>query len=324
MKLQTTSLLLAGLLLTASLNGCGEKQQPVAAEEQPGKVGEKSGTGTAAGDAQYARPELLLEPAELAKPEVARQFVILDARSQEEYDRGHVPGARRVDHDSWKGAFGEGQDVEGWSKRIGELGIGPECKVVVYDDMGMKDAARIWWILRYWGIEKVCLLNGGWKGWQSAELPTTEATPSPASRVEFKATPRLDRLATMEQILDLLQGNRLQMVDARSEDEFCGIDKRNNKRGGAIPGAKHLEWSDLIDQKTQRFKSPAQLRRLFDQAGIDLARPTATHCNGGGRASVMAFGLELMGAKDVRNYYRGWGEWGNLEDTPVMLPKKTD
>jgi thiosulfate/3-mercaptopyruvate sulfurtransferase len=111
-------------------------------------------------------------------------------------------------------------------------------------------------------------------------------------------------------------------VDARSEDEFCGINKRDNKRGGAIPGAKHLEWSDLIDQETNRFKSPAELKRLFEQAGIDLTRPTASHCNGGGRAAVMAFGLELMGANEVRNYYRGWGEWGNAQDTPIIVPEK--
>ena len=111
-------------------------------------------------------------------------------------------------------------------------------------------------------------------------------------------------------------------MDARSEDEFCGVNKRDNQRGGAIPGAKHLEWSDLIEQKTHRFKSAEELNRLLDQAGIDLAQPTASHCNGGGRAAVMAFGLELMGADEVRNYYRGWGEWGNSQDTPIVVPKK--
>jgi thiosulfate/3-mercaptopyruvate sulfurtransferase len=277
---------------------------------------------TAGEETQYARPELILEPTELAKPDGARQFVILDARSQAEHDLEHVPGARRVDHDAWKGAFGEGGDAEQWSKRIGELGIGPDSKVVVYDDKGMKDAARIWWILRYWSIEDVRLLNGGWKGWKGSRLHTTDTRTAAASPVEFEAIPCPKRLATMGQVLELLQGNRLQIVDARSEDEFCGLEKKDNKRGGAIPEAKHLEWSDLIDQQTQRFKSPDQLRRLIDQAGIDLDRPTASHCNGGGRAAVMAFGLELMGAKDVRNYYRGWGEWGNSEDTPVIVPKK--
>lgn len=280
----------------------------------------ESWIGAAAGEAAYPRPELLMEPAELAEPRVARQFVVLDVRTQEPYDRGHVPGAHRVDHDEWKAAFGNGRDADGWSRRIGELGIGRETKVVLYDDTAMKDAARIWWILRYWGVDDVRLLNGAWRGWTSARLPTTEDAPLPASPVEFEATPHSRRLAKKGQILRSLAESRLQLVDTRSEGEFCGLAPGGNQKAGAIPGAKHLEWSDLIDLDTQRFKPPQELRQLLQQAGIDLNRPTATYCQSGGRASVMAFGLELMGAKKVRNYFRSWNEWGNVPDTPVVEP----
>ena len=119
-----------------------------------------------------------------------------------------------------------------------------------------------------------------------------------------------------------LKDSSLQIVDARSEGEFCGTDKLKNKRGGAIPGAKHLEWIDLIDKETQRFKTPDQLRKLFADAEISLDRPTATHCQSGGRASVMAFGMELMGAASVANYYASWGEWGNADDTPIVAGKR--
>jgi thiosulfate/3-mercaptopyruvate sulfurtransferase len=269
----------------------------------------------------YPRAALLVEPCQLSKPDVARQFVILDARKAEEYEKEHLSNALRVDHDQWKSAWRDGQDAAGWSKRIGDLGIGADSKVVVYDDKGMKDAARIWWILRYWGVQDVRLLNGGWRTWTAKGHKTDRK--SPALRpVSFRGNPRSNTLATMDQVLQLLKNDAIQIVDTRSSDEFCGIEKRDNKKGGAIPGAKHLEWSDLICQETHRFKSPKELRRLFGESQIDLSRPTATHCNGGGRASVMAFGLELMGGKDVRNYYRGWGEWGNAEDTPVAVPTK--
>ena len=99
-----------------------------------------------------------------------------------------------------------------------------------------------------------------------------------------------------------LAGSSLQIVDARSEREFCGIDAMKNKKAGAMPGAKQLEWIDLLDKTTHRFKSPTELRKLFADAGVKLDQPTATHCQSGGRAAVMAYGLELMGAKDVRNY----------------------
>jgi len=231
----------------------------------PGLAGEEPG---------YAHPELLLEPAELAKPAVAEQFVVLDAGSEERYKQRHVPGALWLDHDAWKAAFGDGRDAQAWSRRIGELGIRAGSKVVVYDDLGLKNAGRMWWILRYWGVDDVRLLNGGWKAWTAAGLATTDQpTPAPEP-AEFQAEPRSNRLATLQQMLGAVNRSQWQIVDARSEGEFCGIDKLGNKRAGAMPGAKNLDWTKLVDPDTGRFKPPQELRRLFDEAGIDLGRPT--------------------------------------------------
>ncbi len=179
---------------------------------------------------------------------------------------------------------------------------------------------RIWWILRYWGAPDVRLLNGGWVGWKAAGLSIEADKPRTVEPRVFQATPYAKRLSSKRQLLDGLKDKTLQIVDARSQAEFCGIDKQTNKRAGAIPGARQLEWIDLIDKKTQRFKTADQLRAIFREAGIELDKPTATHCQSGGRASVMAFALELMGATEVSNYYAGWGEWGNADDTPVVVP----
>jgi thiosulfate/3-mercaptopyruvate sulfurtransferase len=270
--------------------------------------------------ADYPNPELLIEPAQLAKPEVARKYVVLDARDRAKYKTSHLPNARWVNHEQWAKAFGHGKDAEGWGPRIGGLGIGADTKVIVYDDNYTKDAARIWWILRYWGVDDVRLLNGGWFGWQAGKYPAEDAESVPAP-VKFTAKARPDRLATKDQLLDSLKTGKLQIVDARSEKEFCGVEKLGNKRGGAIPGAKQLEWIDLLDKERQRFKSSADLRKLFDQAGIALDKPTAAHCQSGGRAAVMVFGMELMGARDVSNYYPSWSEWSNAGDTPVVPGK---
>jgi thiosulfate/3-mercaptopyruvate sulfurtransferase len=269
---------------------------------------------------RYARPELLMEPAELAGPAVAERYVVLDARQREDFDQQRIPGARWVDHDAWNDSFDDGGDVAGWSERIGDLGIGVDSKVVVYDQVPSTRGARVWWILRYWGLDHVRMLNGGWRNWTALDLPTTSDQAECISPVEFRAMPRTARLIQIDQILDSLADHTLQVVDARAEDEFCGVDLKENLRGGAIPKARHLTWTDLLDPETDRFKSPAELQRLFDDAGIDLNRPTASHCQSGGRASIMAFALELMGAKNIRNYYRGWSEWGNREDTPIMVP----
>jgi len=275
----------------------------------------------AAEQSRYVHPELLLEPSELARPEVASQFIVLDARKQDAYEQEHIPGARWVDQDAWKTSLGDGTDVAEWSRRIGELGIAADSKVVVYDDVATRDAARIWWTLRYWGVENARLLNGGWKAWKAQDLPTSSEQPAPANKAEFNAVPHRRQLVTKSQVLRSLDSKRLQILDTRSDAEFCGTDLKENKRGGAIPGAMHLDWVNLTDPDTHRFKSARELQQLFDSAGLDLSKPIASHCQSGGRASVMAFALELMGAKDSRNYYRGWSEWGNLEDTPIVIPE---
>ena len=133
--------------------------------------------------------------------------------------------------------------------------------------------------------------------------------------------PRAAALASKQLLLQSLKDGSLQIIDARSEAEHCGTAALGNKRAGAIPGAVNLDWVDLLDPKTQRFKSAAELRQIFAAAGIDLARPAAAHCQSGGRASAMVFALELMGAKEARNYYRSWAEWSSAADTPVVAGK---
>jgi len=266
---------------------------------------------------EYVKPELLVEPAALA----ADEFVVLDARPNDQYAAGHVPGALWVDAAEWAKAFDQGQDLAGWQGRLGELGLTPASKVVIYDDNLTKDAARMWWILRYWGLNDVRLLNGGWKGWAAQGEIETDAAPAPA-KTSPELKPISDRLATKEQILASLNAHDLQVIDARSEAEFCGDEKLKNPRAGAIPGAKHLEWDDLLDPQTGRFLPAPELADLFEKSGIDLHQPTATHCQSGGRASVMVFGMELMGAENVSNYYRSWHEWSNATDTPVVKGEK--
>jgi thiosulfate/3-mercaptopyruvate sulfurtransferase len=296
-----------------------------------------------AAEEKYPRAEMLIEPADLVRalaeedrkdplvpvlPGEVKRFVVLDARDRKAYSEKCIPSARWVDAAAWAKAFGDGTDAKAWGTRIGELGIGPKSKVVVYDDASSKDAARMWWILRYWGVKDVRLLNGGWKGWNAAKLPVEDGgdAPRPVPVEEFTAVPAGRQLVLKSQLLDALKGQAPQIVDARSEKEHCGLDALKNKRAGAIPGAKNLDWVDLLDKDTHRFKDPAQLRQLFQAAGIDPAKPAIAHCQSGGRSSVMVFALELMGGQHVGNYYSGWAEWGNAEDTPIVAsaPEKKE
>jgi thiosulfate/3-mercaptopyruvate sulfurtransferase len=269
----------------------------------------------------YPRPQLLLEPAELVKPEVADEFRILDARPKKEFAAGHIPGAIWVDHDAWSKAFAASQDPRTWEKRLGTQGLDGRRAVVIYDNHLSNRAGRIWWILKYWGLKDVRLLNGGWLGWTKGDYPLSTVDFMFAKPRVLLGNPDGKRLTSKTQLLKALPNGELQIIDTRSEGEFCGTTEKA-KRNGSIPGARHLEWSDTLDKKTQRFKSAAELKELFRKSGIALDRPSVTYCQSGGRAAVMAFVLELMGAQDVSNYYRSWAEWGNEHETPIARPKK--
>jgi thiosulfate/3-mercaptopyruvate sulfurtransferase len=270
----------------------------------------------------YPRPELLIEASELAKPEVATRYRILDTRPAKDWDKAHIPLSVRVDVADWSKKFTKEQDPTTWEKELGSRGMDVDIPVVVTGE-NLQEAARVWWILRYWGIKDVRILNGGWSAWTAGNHPVAKG---PDEKPNFRPTqPKLvaaeKRLATLQQVKDSLKDHGLQIVDARSEAEFCG-DTKTAKRNGAIPGAINLEWKELVDAKTKKFKSPGELEQLFKKASIDLAKPAVAHCQSGGRSSVMVFAMELMGGADVRNYYRSWAEWGNAEDTPVVIPKK--
>lgn len=269
----------------------------------------------------YPQAQLLIEPAGLSKLK-SDQVRILDARGKGKYLEGHVPGAVWVDAVTWAKAFTKDQEPEKWGKMAGDLGLVGSTPIVIYDDSMAKDAARIWWILRYWGFKDVRLLNGGWKGWVEAKGNADTEVPA-ITPTKPALKPETTRLATKGQMLDSIRSKALQIVDARSSGEFCGSEE-TAKRNGAIPSAIHQEWSDALDKKTQRFKKPEDLAKLFKDNQIDLTKPTVTYCQSGGRAAVMAFTLELMGVKDVRNYYRSWSEWGNAEDTPIVRPEKKE
>src|SRR5437763_2580957 len=211
----------------------------------------------------YPQPAILTEPAELARAGPAVR--VLDARSKNRYNAGHVPGAVWVDAAGWARAFTVPPDAAAWSKRLGATGIDPDTPVVVYDDE-VRDAARVWWILKYWGVKDVRLLNGGWPAWVAAGGRTGTEETSPAPKAVTPAA-RPERLATKQQLLAALKGAPPQLVDARSKDEYCG-DAQTAERNGMIPGAVHLEWTETLDPKTKRFKPAEELAALLRERHV--------------------------------------------------------
>lgn len=219
---------------------------------------------------------MLIEPEELRKKLEQPGLRILDTRPQSEYVKGHIPGAVRVDVKTWQqlgskdGGF---HDAKAWGKEVGQLGISDGSQVVVHGS-NLPDTARIWWTLKYLGLQNVAILDGGWELWSKESRPSDTSSPSTES-VNFEPKFQADRLEEIDSLKRSLKSGEVAVVDARSRDEFTGQEVRG-KRGGHIPGAKLLEWKELLAEDG-RFKSPEQLRNLFRQRGI-LPDQTAVTC----------------------------------------------
>ena len=110
------------------------------------------------------------------------------------------------------------------------------------------------------------------------------------------------------------------IVDTRSDGEYTGQVVRS-RRGGAIPGAVHLEWTNNLDANGF-FKSADELRKMYAGKGITPDKEVIPHCQGAYRSAHTYLALRLIGYPNVRNYLVSWGEWGNREDLPIEHPTK--
>ena len=147
---------------------------------------------------------------------------------------------------------------------MSELGIAADTHVAVYGS-SLTDTGRIWWTLKYLGLENVTILDGGWNVWFKAERPA-EAAMAKVATSQFVPKFDADRLAEMGPLKESLLAGKVKVVDARSKDEFAGK-AAEGKRGGHITGATNLEWKELLADDG-RFKTPDQLRILFRERGI--------------------------------------------------------
>ena len=261
----------------------------------------------------YAKPNLLIEPAALLKE--AAKFHILDLRSAGPIAEGRIPDAVAVELSKWSRTMTEGKaDAAYWKQALQVVGVTPDKPTVVYGS-DMKEVCRGWWLMKYAGVKDVRVLNGGYEGFLAAGgKPSKDAPKVGVPAFDWKLD--TERFAAKADVLTSVADKARQIVDGRSTGEFTGT-TASAKKKGHVPGANNLEWSEFLDAKASRFKSAEDLAKLIATHKIDLAKPCTAYCQSGGRSSVVSFGLELIGAKDVRNYYRSWAEWGNAEDTPV-------
>jgi thiosulfate/3-mercaptopyruvate sulfurtransferase len=266
---------------------------------------------------------LLIAPDALAAAIATDSVTVLDARPASAFAAGHVPGAVSLDVfgmslvDTRSGPL---RAYEWMMQHLFELrGVRNDRPVVAYeDDSGMR-AARLVWLLAYLGHPDARLLDGGLARWRAEGKATTRDASEPApSTLAVEYHP--ERLATVDDVLAALERPEIAIVDTRSDGEFRGTVVRA-ARGGAVPGAVHVEWTRNL-AADGRYRSPSELRAIYAAAGVTPDREVITYCQGGYRAAQTYIALVTAGYPRVRSYLGSWNEWGNRLDLPIVVPSR--
>ncbi len=241
----------------------------------------------------------------------------LDVRDQAAFDAGHAPGAVRVPLDAWD-AMIKNADVgfekpDPWNAALQAIGIGDDAVAVAYDAGAMTNAARVWFILQYFGL-RAAILNGGWPAVASASaLPAAAA---PAAR-PFQVDPGVGMVGVVDRhTLKRQLGDAAHVFDSRTRAEFTGEDARGRARSGHLPGAQHLSHAELMEKGV--VHRAEVLRGMMERAGFNQDHHLVTHCEGGGRAALAAAAAVRAGYDDVRVYYLSFGDWVRDETCPIV------
>ena len=274
--------------------------------------------------ATYAHPEQLVDTDWVAAHARDANVRVVDMRmAAAAYSAGHLPGAVYLSPLAIRVAdrpptfLPTPQEFEALMAKIG---INNATRVVVYDERGGIYAARLWWILNYFGHPNVALMNGGWVKW-SAEQRPTNSEPVTISNAQFTARPQPQWLATANDVVSAIDKPGIKIVDARTQGEIDGKDLRGIKRGGFVASSVPVYWEDLLDAQQRTFKSADELKKIYEDRGILASHEVIVYCQVGMRASVDLFALHLIGYNKIRNYYGAWEEWGNRDDLPIATKK---
>jgi len=240
--------------------------------------------------------------------------------AQAEYLDGHIPGAVFFDID---GIADTDTDLphmlpspHDFARMVGALGISDTMTVVVYDELGLFSAPRVWWTFKSMGASDVRILAGGGPKWR-AERRATEPGLVSRPREKFETDFDPSRVAEFESVRDRSRDGASQIADARPAPRFHAEvpEPRAGLRSGHIPNSLNVPVGLLTE--AGQMKSVDDLRQIFADRGLELDRPIITSCGSGITASTLALALELAGADKVAVYDGSWTEWGGRKDADI-------
>ena len=275
----------------------------------------------------YAHPEYLVDTEWVASHLNDPKVRIIE--SDEDpllYSIGHIQGAVQVDwfstlqHPVRRDFLTREQFEEVASK----LGITNDTTIVFYGDKSNWFAAYALWLFQYYGHKNVKIMNGGRAKWEQEKRPLVKEIPTYAETT-YKAK-EADKSIRAFRDEVLAQSNaKKPLVDVRPPKEYSGelthmpaYPQEGATRGGHIPGAVSIPWSQAVNEADATFKTTEELLTLYEGKNIKADEDVIAYCRIGERSSLTWFVLKyLLGYPNVKNYDGSWTEWGNLVDAPI-------
>jgi thiosulfate/3-mercaptopyruvate sulfurtransferase len=234
----------------------------------------------------------------------------------------HIPGAIFFDIDDLSDHSTQLPHMlptpEAFSRSMSALGVGDQMQIIVYEQEGVFSAPRARWMLRTFGAQDVYILDGGLPAWIEAGLPTHTGSVDRAPAT-FRSKFDYDAVKDFTAIQQMI-AKREQILDARSSGRFSGVlpEPRPGISSGHMPGAINTPFTDLVEDG--RLKEAEKLREYFTAKGVNIEELITTTCGSGVTAAVVALGLEVAGAKNVRLYDGSWAEYAQR---PEAIIEKT-
>jgi thiosulfate/3-mercaptopyruvate sulfurtransferase len=277
----------------------------------------------------YAHPEVLTDTETVAKNlgNSSIKIVEVDYDPENAYRQGHSQNASLI---WWKRDINDPvtRDIVNKSQfeeLMSRNGITPDSEVILYGDFNNWFAAFVFWIFKYYGHEKIKIMNGGRKKWEMEKKPYTKEEPQIQKTKYVSKPPNEGVRAYLYDVRRALDKTETVLVDVRSPKEFSGeitappeYPMEHAQRGGHIPGANNIPWATAVNDTDGTFKAVDELKKNYESKGVTPDKDVICYCRIGERSSHSWFVLKyLLGYPQVRNYDGSWTEWGNMIGNPI-------
>ena len=237
--------------------------------------------------------------------------------AEQEFLECHIPGASFFDIDKIKDNHSDLPHMlppsEMFNSTVRKLGIGDGHKVVIYDGLGMRSAARLWWMFKVFGYSDVVVLDGGFPKWVKENRSTTaDLTEKEIRHLTIYEDKSI--VADRDDVLRATKLNHCSIIDARSEGRFMGTapEPRSGLRSGSIENSINVPYETLLNEDFT-FKSKREIIDIFSKKGVVFNNYIITTCGSGVTAAVLYLALDEIGCSKISLYDGSWAEWGKID-----------